>query len=384
MDKHDNLTSAGPARASRQADQGGFALLIALIATVIPLLLIMGASSINMTSRMSRLERESNDERALAAAEAGIDLAVYMASTPPGLVTGSTVTRNLGGGLSFKLEPEFLGANGDDDDHDVPISLVDEPDENLWRVTVTGTYRNTSRRIASYLGPEPPLPFTVTGAVMMMGVPDPLQLEVQGAARIRGTNYNIDGSLAGGAVAGISTHTPHTVADLLTAIPPSDYSRITGATPSPSLSTTAQPIDLAEIQLSIQNSANVVLTTPTYSNWACGDAQATPPVFKIIYRAGDVRFRGTSTGAGVMFITGDLRIEGTFRFDGVIYVMGNVHMVGDSLISGAIVTGPDNNEFDLLVGTPEIRYSSQAIQLATAVLPTKYLVFNGWQELQRP
>src|SRR5215813_8925868 len=109
MDKHDNLTSAaGPARDARQPDQGGFALLIALIATVIPLLLIMGASSINMTSRMMRLERESNEERALAAAESGIDLAIYMASTPAGLTSGSVTTRTLGTGLSFTVRPTYL------------------------------------------------------------------------------------------------------------------------------------------------------------------------------------------------------------------------------------------------------------------------------------
>ena len=382
MDTHDNLTCAAGVRSARQADQGGFALLIALIATVIPLLLIMGASSINMTSRMSRLERESNDERALAAAESGVDLAIYMASTPAGLTSGSVITRNLGGGVSFRLRPWFLGNDLVDNDLN---EGVDEADERIFRIEVTGTYRTTSRRIAAYLGPKPPLPYPVTGSVMMMGVPDVGQLEVQGASRIRGTNYGINGLPTGvGDVAGISVHTPHTVAELLTAVPPSDQSHILGVTPSPSVSTTAQPIDLDEIQLSIQNSANVVLTNSTYNNLQFGNSTAIPPRWNIIYRAGDVRFMGNSRGAGVMFITGDMRIEGTFRFDGIIYLLGNARIMGTTSIYGTVVTGPDCNTFDMLFGTPQINYSSQAIQLASAVLPTKYLVFNGWQELSRP
>lgn len=383
MDNHYNLTAAaGPARSARQADQGGFALLIALIATVIPLLLIMGASSINMTSRMTRLERESNEERALAAAESGIDLAIYMSSTPVGLVSNSWVTRNLGGGLSFRFKPIFLLTNARDDDGNEGI---DEPDENLYQVEVIGTYRNTSRRLAAYLGPQPPLPYTVTGALMTMGVPDPLQFEVQGAAEITGTNYGLDGSPTGfGDVAGVSVHTPHTVAEMLTAIPPSDYDNIVGVTPSPSISTTAQPINLEEIQLSMQNSANMVLTNSNYLNLQFGNSEAIPPDYRIIYRAGDVRFNGDCRGAGVMFITGDLRIEGSFRFDGVVYVLGNIRRNGVSTeFNGALLTGPDTDSI-LHGGNTHVRYSSQTIQAATAVLPTKYVLFNGWQELSRP
>lgn len=389
MDTHDNLTSAaGPARSAQKASQGGFALLIALIATVIPLLLIMGASSINMTSRMSRLERESNDERALAAAEAGIDLAVYMASTPVGLISDSVVTRNLGGGVSFRLTPKFLLTDHrDNDDEGQPSPQVDEsPDENLWEIQVVGTYRNTSRRIAAYLGPQPPLPYTVTGALMMTGVPDPGELQVYGFSKIRGLNYDpITGLPTGsGDIAGISVTDPHTVAELLTAIPPPDQNNILGSTPSPSLGTTAQSIDLAEIQLSIQNSANIVLTNNTYNNLQFGFSTPLPGQWNIIYRAGNVRFMGNTRGAGVMFVTGDMRVEGTFRFDGIVYLLGNAQLHGTSCnFYGTVVTGPDTHHFELS-GTSHIKYSSQAISLASAVLPTKYLVFNGWQELSRP
>jgi len=385
---HDKLTSAAePARSAQHVDQGGFALLIALIATVIPLLLIMGASSINMTSRMTRLERESNDERALAAAEAGIDLAIYLASTPAGLTSGSTITRTLGNGLSFRVTPTFLGNDGLDNDHDTPFPQIDEPDENLYKIDVVGTYRTAKRHIAAYLGPKPPLPFSVTGALMMMGVPDPLQLSVSGSSTIQGLNYPITGPATGiGNVAAISAHSPHTVPELLTAIPPADYPNLIGVGPSPSLSTTAQPINLDEIQLSIQNSANVVLANSLYNNLQFGRSTPAPAVYKIIYRAGDVRFIGTTRGAGVMFITGDLRIEGTFRFDGIIYCLGNVRMHGTgpgAQILGAVITGPNNHSLTM-DGNSTIKYSSEAITKSTAVLPTKYVAFNGWQELQRP
>jgi hypothetical protein len=172
------------------------------------------------------------------------------------------------------------------------------------------------------------------------------------------------------------------VAQLQGMIPAGSQSKVLGSgATTPSLGVTATPVDFPGTQLLIQNSANLVLSSGTYNNLQFGNGLANN--FNVIYRNGDVSFRGNTQGAGIMFINGNLDIVGSFRFDGIIYVTGSVNMHGTTtFIYGAVVTGPTTPSF-ALQGTTHVRFSSQAISQATAVLPTKYLAFNGWQEIRR-
>ena len=47
-----------------------------------------------------------------------------------------------------------------------------------------------------------------------------------------------------------------------------------------------------------------------------------------------------------------------------------------------VFVGPASDHF-YLEGSSRVRYSTEAIGLAKALLPGKYLLFNGWQEIAR-
>ena len=359
----------------------GFVFLIALIATVIPLLLIVGAASQTMLARQSRLEAEIRDERALIAAESGIDEAIYQASTSAGLSSGVPITRDLGGGMVFTVTPTFLRTDGVDNDGD---SVVDEADENMFQILVSGTFGGRARRLVAYLGPEPSIG-SLPGALTMLDPFSGSELHIQGSSHLDGHDYNMDGTAGDPAsdTYGAMISTPYTKAQLLANIPSGDRSKVLGIGPgNPSIEQTAFTLDLAATKLAIQNSANVVLTSGSYNNLQFGNGQA--GTFNVIYRNGSVDFKGNTHGAGIMFINGHLHTEGRFQFDGIIYVTGDVEMHGNagSGIYGGVVVGATSPHF-YLEGNMEIRYSTEAISGATAVMPGKYLAFNGWQEISR-
>ncbi len=366
--------------ADQREGERGFVLLLALIAPVIPLLLILGATSQAMIARQSRLESEVLDERALVAAESGIDAAIFQASTAAGLTSGTTFSGTLGNGMSYSVTPTYLRTDLVDNDGDGLIDALD-PKENVFSVLVVGTSGNTQRRLVAYLGPQT-ADAAVPGALTMLHPFAGSELHVQGASNINGHNTNLDGTPGNPAkdTYGVAIKAPYTLAQLLANIPSSDRTKVLGVGASPSLGQTSADIDMEATRLQVQNAANIVLTSSSYNNRQFGNGLT--GTYNVIYRNGNVDFRGNTRGAGIMYINGYLHIEGTFRFDGIIYVKGDCELHGTTNIYGGVIVSATSPHF-YLEGTTHVIYSTQAIGGATAVLPGKFLAFNGWQEIAR-
>jgi hypothetical protein len=184
------------------------------------------------------------------------------------------------------------------------------------------------------------------------------------------------------AVAGMSIEDPGTVAHLnseLTGSEPMQVTGIGGVTPN-----TAEAmikVDLTVLVAQLQNAANIVLTSDSYSAYNFGDGPA--GISNITYREGDVKFAGNSQGAGILVVTGDLEVTGNFRFDGVIIVLGSLlNSAGTALIHGSIIQGPSGSQIQGK-GNLTVQYSSAAVELANNSGATRYVAFNGWQELSR-
>lgn len=346
--------------------QAGFAMVLVLT-TLIPALLLVGLFGSILSTRTDELQRERSLERALLAAESGVDYAIFLGRR--GLLTNLAVyDRQLGPDTGYRVEARHLLVDGldNDDDH-----VADDPDEDVFQVVVTGHYRAVQRRIAAYLGPVPLFPSVRTA----LGVANPaVDLQIGGSASLSGVD-------AGGGTdqPALSIFTPGTIANLLATLTAGEQGRITGPGGPPSLGTMA-PLNLADIVSSVQNVADLVLTSASYSGLAFGDMASNNP--RITYRAGNLRLNGTSHGGGVLVVTGDLQVLGDFSFDGLIVVMGNlVNSSGSALIRGAILQGPAATLVDLR-GNFDLQYSSTALDFASAATGL-YVAFNGWQELQR-
>jgi hypothetical protein len=356
----------------QRAGQHGFAL-IALFALMIPMLIIVGAFSSTMTGRTNELRVELDEELALLACESGVDDAIYQGRIG-NLTSGGNYNRSLGNGQSFVVEPTYLGDDSQDNDGD---SKVDEKDEDVFQIIVTGRYRQTQRRIAAYLGPIPLLP-AIEAAVVTH---DPnVAVQLQGTPLITGNDTNINGGAGPGPnVPGIAIAPPGTVSHLDSELTGSERTKVQGIGPSPSLGV-ATAIDIPTLVAQIQNVANLVLTSDQYSSFTFGDASA--DTTKIAYRNGNVKFAGNTRGAGILVVTGNLTVVGNFRYDGVIIVLGEIdNSAGTAQIYGSILQGPAGGAITFK-GTADVRYSSEAVALANSASGA-YVSFIGWQELAR-
>jgi hypothetical protein len=331
-----------------------------------------------MTGRNNRLQMDYEEERALQAAESGVDVAIYEARRGT-LVAGPFAVFNFHGTLpsgdKYDVVATYLGADGIDNDGD---HLIDEPDEDVFRVDSIGTAGGHRRRVATYLGFTSFLTAPDSAAILINQNPD---LRISGTSRVDGRNYTVNGTLVGGGdQLGMTIAAPGTPANLLATLDPSEQSKILGSTPSPSLGTTAQYTQQQvddEVTLA-RNSAQIVLTGNVIAGNRTYGTVAGPQY--VVYREGDVRIAGNVSGAGLLVVHGNLTVSGTMSWYGVVVVTGSLTCsAGTARIYGGTVLGNLGNEFDLR-GTADLRYSRQAIDLAMH-LTGRYVAFNGWQEL---
>jgi hypothetical protein len=353
---------------TRQDRQEGFALVMVL-ALMIPLVITAAAFSSVMVSRSNELRTEHDEELAFLTAEAGVDDAIYRGRTGT-LTAGTNITFNFGTSRWYKIEPTHLKVDGLDNDGD---GQVDEADEDVYQVVVTGQYRKSKRRLAAYLGPVPLLPSMVAA---LSTQDTSISIDLKGTPKITGANTKVDGTADVGSVPGLTIAAPGTVAYLNSELTPAELSKISG---TPTLAV-GPVLDIPTIVAQVKNIANLVLTSDKYSAYNFGDASA--GTANITYREGNLQLAGNSRGAGILVVAGDLEMKGTFRFDGVIIVLGQVYnSAGSAAVYGSLVQGPAGGSI-VTKGTFDLYYSTEAIAVANSV-SGRYVSFNGWQELSR-
>jgi len=356
--------------------EGGFVIIV-LLTLLVPMLLVVGAFSVTMTGRTNELNVEMDEERALLVAEAGVDDAIFKAQNL-NLLNGQTYVRTLSAGLSYKTVVTYLQADGLDNDGD---TAVDEPDEDVYQVVVTGYSRNTRRRIAAYLGPVPALDIEATAVATQNPA---VEIDLRGSSEISGHDVDLSGASTGTVKVGLSIESPGTVAHLDSEVTGGEESKVVGAVTAPyveSIGLAAKTVDLTVLVPLLQNAANLVLTSDRYSAYNFGNGPA--GISNIAYREGNVKFAGASQGAGILVVTGDLEVTGNFKFWGVIIVLGNLlNSAGTAEIYGSIIQGPSGGMVQGK-GTLKVQYSADAVDLANNSGATRYVAFNGWQELSR-
>jgi hypothetical protein len=342
------------------AEQGGFVLLVVLIAIVIPILLLaIDAVDVSPSNGLSQQASAFANTRAQSAAEAGLDDALFVANSTTGLHAGSTSSRNFGDGRTYAMTAAMAGSN--------------------LRVTVTGTWNTASRVLQMDLRPVATSPL-VPPASSLTVLDKNATFQITGnLTAVDGHDHAIDGS-AGRAAndkPGMVVEPPNTTADLLSMVASSSQPKITGVGPAPSFGVASGSTNLAPIGTSMQAAATVTLTNTSYSGYSFGNAATGD--YKVTYRAGNVTFRGGSRGAGVLFVTGNLTVKGTFRFDGIVYVQGDFDAQGSAMIVGAVVAGSAGHHVGLQ-GTASVLYSATAVTIGSAGLSgaIKYTGFSGW------
>src|SRR5262245_9911237 len=301
---------------------------VALVFVLVPLLCIVGAYMHTMTGRNQRLLLEVREERAMLAAEAGIDYTLHQ-SRAGLLVAGPGATYAYGGtlpdGSKFKVDCVYLGGDGVTNDDDM---LADEPDEDVFRVITTGYTQNSVRRVAAYLGFASDLP-SLAGAVTVTN-PN-VQINIGGSGRISGFNHNLNNTIAAaGHTYGLAMAPPGTVAHLNSELTGGERGNVTGFGGTPSINS-GPAINVQMIVDEARNGADVVITASTISGGTFGSVTAP----KLLYREGDLRIQGNTKGYGLLVVNGEIRIQGTFNWYGVIVCTGKFETgAGNALVEG--------------------------------------------------
>jgi hypothetical protein len=368
-------TRAAAARPDRDHESG--MVLVAYLSVLFLLVGIAGAAMMAMGGRNSRLLAEVQREKALLATEAGIDAGLYRATTGL-LVDGVSFGRVLPGGASYTADPVHLGVDGVDNDGD---GKVDEFDEDVFQLTVLGTFGKARRRVVAYLSRANQLP-PLAAAVTLFHPNPKVRLDFDGSGFLGGADTDIDGGAGPGApVAGLAIQAPATIADLTGDFLVDDPTRITGLGASPSLAVSDIALDFGQITFDVQNNADMTLSGSYYHGVSAGSGPA--ETFYVIYRNGNLTLEGTCVGAGVLLVTGDLDAHGTLFFDGLVIVLGDVSFRHNVRIQGALIQGPAGARFETDDDT-RIRWSREALLAATQALGYAggdYTVLSGWQEV---
>jgi hypothetical protein len=352
-------------------------LMTALI--VLPLLLIGGVALTALQGRTNLAGTSIAQERALQAAEAAIDVSIFLANTDA-LVDDDSRSGTLGNGLTWALLADDMATDGENNDND---AFTDEFDERGFEVTVTGRYASVARRLVAYVRPLTPLP-EVTAAVALQ---DPASvLDINGASfTLDGTDHNIDGSPGTAPMKyGVEINDPGTVAGLLSGLTAAQKSRITGTGGAPSANVGSFNYDdlFAALRPVAHNlyPGGMYLNVPNFGNAATN-------TWRVTYFTGNTQIGGNVDGAGLVLIDGDLWLSGNFNFVGLVLVRGNIRFTGggsSKMIRGALMVGGDAALGDVfeLSGTVDVHYSAAAVA-AIRKLVEQRKVLAGWREIAR-
>lgn len=361
----------------RNRKQEGFAA-IGLIIVLGPLLFLVTSYLQTMSGRSKGLQFDYLEERALLAAESGVDVAIYEArrgTLVAGHLAQFTFNGTLPSGDGYQAIATYLGDDDLDNDGDL---VPDEPDEDVFRVESTGTSGKYRRRVATYLGFSSFLTAPTAAATLVHQNPN---IRMTGSALVDGRNHDLAGALTGaGDRPGIEIVLPATTANLLATMTAGEQAQVIGATAAPSLGTTSSysQAQVDNVVIQARNAAQVVVTNGHLNgNRTYGDPIAGPQY--VVYREGDLRINGNLSGSGLLVVNGNLTVSGTMSWTGVVVVTGRLGGTGNSLLSGGTVLGELGDELDLR-GTSDVRFSRPAIDLAIN-LTGRYVAFNGWQEL---
>ncbi|TMA82502.1 MAG: hypothetical protein E6J72_02625 [Deltaproteobacteria bacterium] len=334
-------------RSAHRADDGGTALVTALLAMV----LAGGAAVLFAELARTTLVRARVDRDGVAAwylAEAGL------AETVAALPAGGTFSADLAAHAGTPPAPiagGYAATLADDHDDTPDDPLVDRNQRMLVRIVAAGP-PPVERRLEAVVGREP-APFFPGAATLAGGVSN-----LTGDFRLDGHDGAMDTGCmmpgSGRTRAGMSLPDG-------AALPVLEHpEQVSGIGGTPSV-TRERPPDLT----ALASSAGAVRPAPTAMPVTLGTTAA--PQVTVV--DGDAAIDGTTSGAGILYVSGHVRVTGTLDFAGVVAAAGGVEIAttGQLRICGALWAA-GTTALDAR-GAGAVRASTDAIAMAARLAP---------------
>lgn len=359
----------------------GIALAVVIMIMAI-LLSITGASLLFSSLNIKTASNLKTAGGAIYAADAGIQHALALIPNGTNFTYGSGATL-----VPFTLFPTPVS------DYSYVVTATNNPSTSASTSTATltsvATGPNGSKRVVeAYIG-RSSSSWVPPGAIYNPGPSNELEFRIRGSAIISGNDTNIDGQPGPlTSISAIATTDPATSAEVIAAI--ETPAHVTGSGSAPSVAVVSSALDVDALANNFLALTHTVVSGSTLENSTLG-SWASPQITRI---TGDARFRGTSSGAGVLIIDGELRIEDQFDFKGLIILRAGgelkIQMASaNATIYGAVLIAPAPYDADTEVeieGGGAIRFSSEAISKVDAtwpgVLPQKARLI-AWHEVMQ-
>jgi len=185
-----------------------------------------------------------------------------------------------------------------------------------------------------------------------------------------GKSFDVDGRdwLPGGTVLGsyppvngIGVQSAKVVEDIKKNMDPNVYENVKGAGGEPSVGAFGS-VDLTTLHKFYKDRATRTLPAGTYSYNGVFGSMADP---EIVYVPGDLIWKGTIAGAGILVVDGSLKLQGNIEWEGIVLSLsgdvdieiggtGNPHIHGTVWVGNTSSTGITNVN---ITGNPSIKYS---------------------------
>lgn len=354
----------------------GIALAVVIMIMAI-LVSITGASLLFSSLNLKTASNLKTAGGAIYAADAGIQHALALIPNETNFTYGS-------GSTLVPLTPFPTSMSGYSYVVTATNNPSTSPSASTAILTSEATGPNGSKKVVeAYIG-RASSSWVPPGAIYNPGPSVDLDFRIRGTVTITGNDTNVNGTPGSAAtVAGIATNSDTTTQQVKNAI--ETPSQVTGAGGTPSVATTLYPVDINALANGFIAMAHTT-TGGTIENGSLGTFN-TP---QITYSAGELRLRGTTSGAGVLIVDGSLRIEDTFNFQGIIIIRGGKLRIelsssNSTGIYGSILITPSSPEIEI-EGGGAIKYSSETIKKVQAtwpgVLPQKARLI-AWHEVMQ-
>jgi len=357
-----------------RSTRGAVRFVAGIVGACVPTVVLVIVASLGVTGRDTHLAVEIAETKALLAAESGVDSSAFLANTGR-LVPNTPFHVDLGRGMSFHAMALDLLRDGIDNDGD---RVIDESDETMFEVEVTGSFRGYERTLSVYLSPASGL----LGAPAALSLLDPRARLVDAIdGRVRGFDTNPDGTRGPGPDRpGIAIHDPGLFADArkMLALRRAGRRKISGIGARPSIALASKSVDFQTVFYEGRANADVTAERPSYVGVTWGSSRS--PL--LIFRDGDLRLEGDCSGSGMLMVTGKLEVLGKLKFEGIVVGMESIRLSrGVKVFGGVVLAGPG---FVSLADGAVVNYSSRGAAAAQRVLPSKTgYVVSRWRDVSK-
>ena len=389
-------------------NEQGMVLLTSLMLMVI--LFVLGTTAYLITANDLKIGGNyKTSKQAFYVAEAGIEHAIGIlkkrkdytpildgtdtATSGPGILTkigsGPRDLYDANGTACGKYEVLVFDNDDGDDDEEV------DADQKVY-ITSTGTKDGATATI-QVLFMVNYLPVNVDGALAIYGGGP--GVSVIGSADVDGRDHDVPGDIesdddfacSGSNCAGTLNGEPGTVGIYsATDLTPAVYTdagsgqNVFGDPPVKMDGT-----DKLADWVAFANTAIPDNTVPVVSGVISGNntyGTRTDPQITVIESSARIKGGGTVDGCGILIVKGNLEIVGTLHWEGIVLVTSEGDLTVDAhgtawLLGAVVVAGEGASSEVTLKGNPSIKYSSQALDLATQSMGNAHIV--SWENQYR-